>query len=309
MIMDWHQLKYFQTLASLCSFTKASVELVLSQPALSRSISRLEEEMGVPLFERKSRGVVLNRYGEIFLKHANRALWEIAEAKREINNTVDPSHGTILISFIQPLGSSFVPDLIGEFQKQEPEMQFRLTQDNTKKILSQIESAGIDIGFCTRQEPLENLSTFPIMKQELFLIVPKDHRLAGTKEVDLTEVANEPFVLYKPETVLHDVVEELCQDAGFHPTKSFEAFEESTVAGLVGAKFGVALIPFIPGLDMKKISLIRIRKPNCLIVIQMVWRTQGYMSPAAARFKSYVEDTFSIQEENQNPEVMAIKET
>jgi len=292
--MDMYQLKYFQTLARMCSFTKAADELVLSQPALSRSISRLEKEVGVPLFERKSRGIVLNRYGEVFLKHVNQAVWQIEEAKQEIHNMVDPAHGTILLSFIQPLGSSFVPDLISDFQKQKPGIQFHLTQDTTNIILSKVESAEIDIGFCTPQEPLENLSYLPIMQQELFLIVYKDHRLAFKDQVDLSELANDPFVLYKPESVLHDMVEKICHDAGFHPQKSFEAFEERTVAGLVGAKFGVALIPFVPGLDMQKVSLIRIRKPHSLIVIQMVWRTNGYISPAVTHFKSFAENTLRI---------------
>ena len=294
--MDWHQLKFFQTLASINNFTKTADELSLSQSALSRSISRLEEELGVPLFERKSRGVVLNRYGEIFLKHVNQAMSEIAEAKQEINNMVDPFHGTIALAFIQPLGSSFIPDLIGEFQNETPEIRFQLTQDTTKIILSKIESAEIDVGFCSPQESHENLSTFPIMNQELFLIVHKDHRLAGTEQVDLCEVANDPFILYRPESALHDVIEGLCHDAGFHPKMSFEAFEERTVAGLVGAKFGVALIPFMPGLDMQKISVIRVREPHCLIVIQMVCRTNGYMSPAATYFKSYVENTMRLTE-------------
>ena len=287
--MDWHQLKYFQTLASINNFTKTADELSLSQSALSRSISRLEEELGVPLFERKSRGVALNRYGEIFLKHVNPAMSEIAEAKQEINYMVDPFHGTILLGFIQPLGSSFIPDLMGKFQKETPEIRFQLIQDTTKIIVSQIESAEIDVGFCSPQESIENLSTLPIMSLELFLIVNKEHRLAGKEEVDLCEVADDPFVLYRPETALHDVIEKLCHDAGFHPKMSFEAFNERTVAGLVGAKFGVALIPFAQGLDMQKISLIRVRKPHCSIVIQMVWRTNRYMSPVAIYFKSYVE--------------------
>jgi LysR family transcriptional regulator, transcription activator of glutamate synthase operon len=288
--MDAHQLKYFQTLSSICSFTKAADELTLSQSALSRSISRLEEELGVPLFERKSRGVILNRYGEIFLKHANQVLLEIDEAKQEINNILDPFHGTISLGFIQPLGSRFVPDLIGEFQKQKPGIKFQLIQDTTKNILKKIESAEIDIGFCAPKEPIENLSSFPIMNQELFLIVHKDHWLSDRKEVDLCEVADDPFVLYRPETALHDVVEKLCNDAGFHPKMSFEAFEEGTVAGLVGAKFGVALVPFVPGLDTQKVSLIHVRKPHCLIEIQMVYRTNGYISAATTHFKSYVEN-------------------
>lgn len=288
--MDCNQLKYFQTLASICSFTNASDKLDLSESALSRSISRLEQELGVPLFQRKSRGVVLNSYGKIFLRYVDRALWEIDEAKQEISNMIDPSHGSISLAFIQTLGSSFIPDLIGAFQKQEPGIRFHLTQDTSNKILNQIESGEIDAGFCLSQEPIKNLSSFPIMNQELFLIVNKDHILADKREVDLCEVADEPFVLYKPETSLHDVIDGFCHDAGFHPSMSFEAFDERIVAGLVGAKFGVSLIPFIPGLDMQKVALIHVHKPHCLVGIQMVYRANGYMSPALKHFISYVEN-------------------
>jgi LysR family transcriptional regulator, transcription activator of glutamate synthase operon len=294
--MDWDQLKYFQTLAKVENFTRASIELTLSQPALSRSISRLEEEIGVPLFERKSRGVILNKYGHIFLQHANRALSEIAEAKQEIHDLVNPYHGTISLAFIQTLGSSFVPELISSFQKEYPDIRFQLYQHATSRILSQLESAEIDIGFCSPQEPIENLSSIPIVKDELFLIVPIDHRLAGVNEVDLAEVANDPFVLFKPETAVREVTERLCHEAGFHPNMSFEGFEERTVAGLVGAKFGVALIPFIPGLDPKKVSLIRIKKPHSVREIRMVWKTNGYMSPAVEKFKTFVENTMELFE-------------
>ncbi len=288
--MDYNQLKYFKTLSIICNFTKASDELDLSQSALSRSISKLEEELGVPLFQRKSRGVVLNQYGKIFLSHINQVLWEIDEAKEEINNMVDPSHGTISLAFIQLLGSNFVPDSISGFQKQEPGIRFHLIQDTSNKILDMIESGEIDVGFCSPQEPIKNLSSFQLTNEELFLIVNKDHILADKMEVDLCEVANDPFIIYKPETSLHDVIDKLCQSAGFHQSMSFEAFDEGTVAGLVGAKLGVALIPFIPGLDMQKVSLIHVRKPHCFIGIQMVYRTNGYMSPALKHFISYVEN-------------------
>lgn len=291
--MDWHQLKYFQTLADICNVSKAAEELTLSQPALSRTISRLEEEIGVPLFERKSRGVVLNRYGEVFLKHVNRALWEIDEAKKKIDHMVDPFHGTLSLAFVQPLGSSFIPELISKFQEEAPGIQFHLTQDTSNEILNELESAKVDVAFCTLQEHLKYLSSFHIMTLELFLIVDKDHRLANVEQVDLCEVADDSFVLYKPETALRDVVERLCNDAGFQPKSSFEAFDERTVAGLVGAKFGVALIPIFPGLDLKKVSIIRVRNPQCSLSIHMIWRTQGYLSPALTRFKAFVENMLS----------------
>jgi DNA-binding transcriptional LysR family regulator len=294
--MDFQQLKYFQTLADVENFTRASIKLDLSQPALSRSISRLEEEIGVPLFERKSHGVEINSYGKIFLQHANQALVEINAAKQEINDLTNPLNGTISLAFIQTLGSSFVPELISAFRKEVPRLKFQLYQHTTSKILDQLASTEIDIGFCSPQEPIENFSSIPIVRDELFLIVPNNHRLAGRKEVYLSEVANDSFVLFKPETAMRDVIEKICHKAGFHPKMSFEGFEERTVAGLVGEKFGVALIPFIPGLDKNKISMIRIKEPQSVRVIQMVWRTNGYMSPAVLRFKTFVEMTMRLSE-------------
>ncbi|MFJ8065019.1 LysR family transcriptional regulator [Psychrobacillus sp. NPDC096426] len=286
--MDFDQLHYFQILANVGNFTKASEELSLSQPALSRSISRLEEELGVPLFDRKSRGVVLNRYGKVFLEHANRSVSEMVEAKQKVNDMVHPHYGTISLAFIQTLGSSYIPDLIHDFQKEFPRIQFQLSQNITSNIFEELNTANIDIGFCSQQESSDHLSSIPIYTEELFLIVPVSHRLANKEEVHLSEVANDPFIFFKPGTALHDLIENLCHNAGFHPKKIFEGFEERTVSDLVGANLGIALIPLLPALDKSKISIIRIREPKCFRSIQMVWRTNGYQSPAVSNFITFV---------------------
>jgi DNA-binding transcriptional LysR family regulator len=295
MEMDWHQLKYFQTLANAGSFTKASDELVLSQPALSRSILRLEEEIGVPLFERKSRGVILNRYGEIFLRHANKALMEISEAKQEIDDIIHPNQGTISLAFIETLGSNFVPDIISKFRKNAPKVNFHLFQDTTVNILSLLNDGKIDIGFCSPQTAVDEISSFRIIREELFLMVPRNHRFADREDICLAEASDEPFVLFKKETALHDVIENLCRDAGFKPKMSFESYEERTIAGLVSANFGVALVPRIPGLDKRKISFIPISEPKCFREIEMVWQTAGYMAPAVTQFKDFVITRIGVQ--------------
>jgi DNA-binding transcriptional LysR family regulator len=287
--MDVDQLYYFQVVAKHESFTKSSEELNLSQPALSRSIMRLEEEIGVPLLERKSRGVVLNQYGKTFLTYANNVLSEVKEAKQKIHDMVDPNHGIISLAFIQTLGSSFVPDLIMDFQKEFPNVRFHLSQNISSKIIKDIDAANIDIGFCSSIDSHENLNSIPVLTEELFLIVPATHRLAGLEQVNLSEVAEDPFILFKPQTALHDLIENLCHEAGFQPKKVFEGYEERTVVDLVGANLGVAIVPYMPNLDEDKISIIRIQSPKCFRVIQMVWRADGYMSPAVTNFMKFVE--------------------
>jgi DNA-binding transcriptional LysR family regulator len=287
--MDFDQLLNFQIVAKQKSFTKASEELNLSQPALSRSILRLEEEVGVPLLERKSRGVVLNQYGKVFLETVNQVLSNMKETKQTIHDMVDPLHGNISLAFIQTLGSSFVPDLISEFQKEFPNIQFQLSQNISSKILKEIHDANIDIGFCSPLEPHEGLCSIPVLSEELFLIVPAAHRLAGKEMVNLSEVADDPFIFFKPQTALHDLIHNLCNEAGFLPRKVFEGYEERTVSDLVGANLGVAIVPYLPNLDESKISMVHVQSPKCFRVIQMVWRLNGYMSPAVTNFKGFVE--------------------
>ena len=127
------------------------------------------------------------------------------------------------------------------------------------------------------------------MSEELFLIVPAAHRLAGKERVNLSEVADDPFIFFKPQTALHDLIENLCNEAGFLPRKIFEGYEERTVSDLVGANLGVAIVPYIPNLDESKISMVRVQSPKCFRVIQMVWRLNGYMSPAVINFKDFLE--------------------
>ncbi|MDR7314716.1 LysR family transcriptional regulator [Brevibacillus nitrificans] len=294
--MEWQQLEYFQALAKHQNFTKAADELALTQSALSRSIAKLEEEFGVPLFERKIRGVALNKYGEILLPYVNRVIQEITQAKQEIKDMDDPFTGTISLAFIHTLGSSFVPDLIGVFREKYPGIQFQLTQDSTRKIMNLLEAGKIDLGLCSPNEQMKNkyIEAVPAIDEQLYLIVPKKHRLADMKEVELKEVANEPFVSYKHESGIREVIENLCQKAGFKPNVTFEGVGDATIAGFVAANFGVALIPFIPGLDMSKISILTVSEPRCQRVIQMVWRTDRYMSPAVIHFKKFVEQSHSL---------------
>jgi DNA-binding transcriptional LysR family regulator len=153
--------------------------------------------LGVPLFERKIRGFVLNQYGTSFLEHVNQILQEITIGKQELKDMVDLLHGTISLAFIHILGSRFVPNLLGVFRRKFPGIRFQLTQDTTNKIMNQLESTEIDLRFCSPNEQVEHISTVPIINEELFLIVPKEHRLAHRKQASLKEVADEPFVIYK----------------------------------------------------------------------------------------------------------------
>lgn len=292
--MELNQLQYFQMVARLQHFTHAAEALSLSQPALSRSIARLEEELGVPLFDRQGRSVILNSYGQLFLNRVNRVFQEIELAHHELQNILDPLTGTVSLGFIHSQGSNLVPDLLGSFRKTFPQIHFKLFQNITQIILNMLEHGEIELCFCS-QPSRESIHWFKLFSEEIVLIVPKDHPLAAQESVPLRDLAAEPFIVFKEELSLGEIVFQLFERAGFIPKVTFEGEELGTVAGLVAANLGIALIPKSKVTENSNITVVHISEPKCERVIGMAWVENRYLSPAAENFKNFVLGHFSGQ--------------
>ncbi|MEW9675546.1 LysR family transcriptional regulator [Lentibacillus sp. L22] len=290
--MEWQQIEYFQTVARVQHITRAAGILSISQPALSRSIARLEEELGVPLFKRKGRSILLNRYGELFLKRANRILKEYQDGKQEIRDLIDPEYGEISLGFLHTLGVEKIPNLIGAFRKQYPKLRFQFNQNNSAALVRQLESGEFDLCLTTPIETNIKVNWQKLWNDELFVIVPADHRLAGCESITLEEIADEDFIAIKEGNSLRQIMDQLCEEAGIHPKILFEGEEIHTLAGLVGAGLGVSLIPDVTGLDPAKVARLHIRWPKSERVIGIAWLDGGYLSSAALQFKEFVMEYF-----------------
>ncbi|MED1954294.1 LysR family transcriptional regulator [Brevibacillus centrosporus] len=287
--MEWQQLEYFQTLARIQHVTRAAESLSLSQPALSRSIARLEEEVGVPLFDRQGRTIVLNRYGQLLLKRVNRILKEWEDGKQELQDLTHPEHGEVSIGFLHTLGTSLIPDLIGAFRAQAPQISFSLMQNHSYSLLEHLDAGELDL--CLLAEPTETkmkIQWTPLWEEELFAIVPIGHRLADADSILLRELADEAFIFLKKGYALRRTTDRLFDDIGVKPRITFEGEEAATVAGLVAAGLGVSLLPDLRGIDKSKIIYIPIREPQCHRVIGMALIEGAYLSPASQRFKDFV---------------------
>jgi DNA-binding transcriptional LysR family regulator len=287
--MEWQQLHYFRTLAELQHVTRAAEALSLSQPALSRSISRLEEELGVPLFSRQGRSIALNRYGELFLQRVNRILQEFENGKQELRDLIHPDHGEIALGFLHTLGTSLIPDLIGAFRTHSPNTRFQLMQSHSYSLLEHLLAGELDL--CILAEATQTSQPIQwraLWSEEIFAIVPLGHRLADAPSILLEEIADEPFIFLKPGYALRRTTDALFQQIGITPHITFEGEEAATVAGLVAAGLGVSLLPDLRGVDKSKIVQIPIRKPVGKRVIGMAWVESRYLSPAAIKFREFV---------------------
>jgi DNA-binding transcriptional LysR family regulator len=284
--LDLNLLDQFRTAGRLQHVTRAAEVLGVSQPALSRSMAKLEANIGAPLFQRAGRSVRLTRFGEILLARTERALREIEEAQQEIADLSGLDRGVIAIGFLRSLGVQFVPQLVRRFSARHPGITFSFAPNNSATLEDHLDRGDLDLIFMAAPVTRPTLQWTQVAAQDLVLIVAKSHRLAQRREIALSDVAREPFVTFKPGQALRRLTDELCAAAGFTPTISYEGDDSSTVPGFVAAGFGVAIVPPESGVFPGVVSL-RIKSPKARRRIGIAWGADRYLSAAVRAFRDF----------------------
>lgn len=285
--MDLDELHWFVVLADTEHVTDAAAELGISQPTLSRALSRLEARVGAPLFDRVNRRLQLNSYGAILLEHARRSIDEIASATERIAALRDPDTGTVRLAFLHSQAGGFVPDLLRRFRAEAPQVQFELFQGATVDILDRIARGHMDLAI-TSPRP----AGYPwrvLYVERLCLAVPRDHRFAHRSRLRLADAGDEPFVGLRSGFGLRQLTDELCVEAGINPAVVFEAMEIPTVEGLVAAGFGVAVVP-VPHADRADtgVTYIPLSEPTAKRQLGLTWHPDRELPPAAARLADFI---------------------
>ncbi|MCY8721445.1 LysR family transcriptional regulator [Bacillus sp. S10C12M] len=290
--MEWEQLEYFQTLARIQHVTKAAEMLSITQPALSRSIVRLENHLGVPLFDRQGRSIKLNKYGKIFLKRVDSMIREYTEGKEEIQSLLKPDQGEVSLGFLHTLGTTIVPNLIGTFKDNYPKVQFQLNQSHSNLLLDKLKSGELDLCLLASFPVESHIMWKPLWKEELFLFLPKKHVLATREDITLNEIANEPFVIMKEGFALRVTIDHIFEQVNITPNIVFEGEEATTIAGFVAAGLGVSILPDFKGLDQTNIAKVRISWPRFERAVGLSWIKGKHLSPVTENFKQYIINQF-----------------
>jgi DNA-binding transcriptional LysR family regulator len=290
--MELLQLQYFQTVARLQHMTKAAEELNIGQPSLSKTIARLEEDLGVPLFDRQGRQIRLNQFGKVFLHRVERALMELETGKRELINLSGLDRGVISLAVSI---TSVLPNLLGSFLTQYPNVRFQQFLGSTVSMKHQLEQGEVD--FCISSTPIQSpdIEWEPLFTEEIFLIVSTEHPLASRDEIHLKEVAHEPFISMNPRYGFRDLTDEFCRQAGFTPHIAFEGDEQTVLRELVKEGLGVAFTPALTlgSASSGKIKRLRIVEPTCQRTIGLARVKNRYLSKAAQLFHSFTIEYFS----------------
>ena len=238
-------MRYFQAVAEELHFGRAASRLYIAQPALSRQIQQLEELVGTPLLRRTQRKVELLPAGQVFLERSNLILADIERAVVDARRTGAGECGRLSVGFIHSSTYGLLPSIIERFRHLYPDIDLELHEMAIADQHLALTRGIIDIGLLRPQPAPPELEVQPVLEDPFLVAVPLTHPLAKRRSVRLEELQGEPMVMFphRGSPLFHSRIMAMCEAAGFTPRVVQQATQIHTVAGLVGAGIGLAIIP------------------------------------------------------------------
>jgi len=238
-------LRYFVTVAEELHFGRAARKLAISQPPLTQQIQRLEQRIGFALFERSTRRTALTEAGAAFLPMARAALEQVDRAVASAQAAGRGEAGKLVIATPPSVMLGALPRLIRQFRKGHPKVDLSLREMSTAAIAEALHSGTADVGFLRCESAPEGLRELHRYREGVFVILPRQHRLAGARRIRLAALARDPFVFFPRRlgASFYDELMACCRAAGFEPRIVQEATQWPTVVALVEAGMGVTIAP------------------------------------------------------------------
>lgn len=305
--MELTQLKYFQAVARLGSVSKAAKELYVSQPSLSRSIARLEQEVGMPLFEHRKGKIVLNDCGRMFLGSVDIVLSELSTGIRRVRRMYESEQNSLALGGSV---SEILPDMLIGFSGSYPGIGIRQFDCSPNELREKLLSGDLDLGVTTNVIEDEALITEQMDEKEYIILTGAKHVLAGCRQIALKELAGERFICSESRAG-KEFLQSICRAAGFEAEVAFEVESNELIYRLLESNQGIA---FMPASHISKLHRdypdnhicwmqIKDHIPNSKL--NLVYRKDYPFSQAAQLFVAFMRDWLK-EEGRQAEELMQI---
>jgi len=280
--MDIRHLEYFLEVAKHKSFTKAGEALHITQPTISKMVRNIEDELGVALFDRSGKRVVLTDAGEVIYAQAKHIVMAFHNLSSELDDLRNLKKGHIRIGLPPMVGSRFFPQVIGKFREAYPDITVELVEVGAKRVEADIENGTLDIGVAVLPTKADIFHSFVFVRRQLKLLVHPTHPLAERNEVKLAELAQESFILFREDFALHDRIPAECIRVGFKPRVICESSQWDFISEMVAANLGIALLPetICAELDEEHVRVLSIVEPEIPWHLAIIWRKDRYVSYA-----------------------------
>ncbi|MFG1677861.1 LysR family transcriptional regulator [Micromonospora sp. NPDC049282] len=262
MEMQLHQLRYFVAVAEVRHFTQAADVVGITQPSLSKQIHALEADLGAPLFERVRGNIALTAAGEVLLPLAKRILADVDTATREVQELVGLRRGRVRLGATPSLATSLAPPVLRRFRDAHPTVDLRVEEGGSQDLVRDMLRGDLDLALVIMPSGGADpgLRVDAILRESL--VVASVDPLPGVSaagELRITDLRDQPLVMFREGYDLRDATLQACRAAGFEPTLSVDGGEMDAVLSFVEAGLGIALVPGIvvarrPGIRVTRLA-------------------------------------------------------
>jgi LysR family hydrogen peroxide-inducible transcriptional activator len=277
--MNLRSLEYLVALADHRHFGRAAEAVFVSQPTLSSQVKKLEQELGVELVERGTRGVMLTEPGERIVARARAMLAEADNIRAIASLASDPEAGSLRLGAFPTLGPYLLPHVVPAIRRRFPRLELLLTEEKSEELLAQLRDGRLDAVLLAMPNALAGLHEVPLFDEQFLLAVPAGHRLADADRVATSALAGESLLLLDEGHCLREQALSVCHMAGAGERLGFRATSLETLRQMVASGTGVTLLPRLavspPVPESPDIALVDLDSPAPSRRIAMYWRTSS----------------------------------
>jgi len=290
--MDFYQLAYFRKVAETSSLSRAAAELHITQPAVSKQIRSLEDELGERLFDRIGKKVFLTRAGEVLLTHVDRILRSVDEAKTAVRDLSAECSGELVIGTSDHISIHRLPDVLKACITAFPKIDLKLRCHRSETILELVAKNQVDLGVITLQKTPPNITSRVIWKDPMSLVVPVGHPLTSAKRVRLKDIVQHGMILTEHATETRKMVDDVFAAQGLTPNVAMEVAYIETIKSLVRTGLGIAILPDrAVDAEVKRGALMRLRITDAAFArnLGVVYLKDKFLSRPAVEFLALLE--------------------
>ncbi|KKC46124.1 MULTISPECIES: LysR family transcriptional regulator [Paenibacillus] len=292
--MELRHLEYMLEIAKQESFTRAAEALHVTQPTISKTIAQLEQELGTPLFVRNGRKIKLTDAGQAILSQSQDIVRLAGSLKSELAELSGFKSGWIRIGLPPMVGATVFPKVVRMFLQEHPGLSIGLEEHGAIRVESEVAEGLLDAGLVLAPVREDLFDSFPILQENLCVVMERGHVLAGRPELSLQELREEAFVMYREDFALHAKIYEQCDALGFRPRVLMESSQWDLIYEMAAEGLGIALLPesICRRLDPSRVAAVPLVNPSIGWNIVMIWRRGQYLSFAAREWIRYAREHF-----------------
>ncbi len=273
--MNINELRYIVTVAQTRNFRRAAEKCFVSQPALSTAVLKLEEELGVRLFERSRSEVSITTVGQLIVEKAAQVLEEVEQIRLLARQGKNPLVGPLKLGAIHTVGPYLLPDLIAQIHRSAPEMPLGGEENTTAHLEAQLRNGALDVALIALPFSAPGILTQALYTEYFEVVVPKGHRWSGRASVSSPELSEEQVLLLPSVHCFSTQVVETCPDLGSKHAAVQQGNSLETIRNMVASGMGITVLPASANSPKYRSTLLEIspfKAPPPVRHIGMAWR-------------------------------------